>query len=106
MQTPQLIKPVDCVSKEEIREQIDRIDMEIISLFSKRFDYVREIVKFKTDSESVVAQSRKDEVIDLRGKWAEEAGLDKSTFEAMYRLLIDSNIQKEMESLKETTPNL
>ncbi len=101
MQTIQTKQPTDCVSKEEIRKQIDRIDREIISLFSLRFDYVREIVKYKTDRESVVAQSRKDEVIELRGKWAEEAGLDKSTFEEMYRLLIDNNIQKEMEILKE-----
>jgi len=105
MQTIQTKQPNDYVSKEEIREQIDMVDMEIISLFSKRFDYVREIVKYKTDSESVVAQGRKDEVIELRGKWAEQAGLDKSTFEAMYRLLIDNNIKKEMEILKKITPN-
>lgn len=92
--------PKDCNSKEEIRQQIDVIDKEIIALFAKRFVYVSEIVKFKNDAESVVAQDRKNEVIELRGKWAEEHGLDKDTFEQIYRFLVDHNIKKEMEILK------
>ena len=96
--------PGDCTSKEEIRQQIDVIDKEIIALFARRFEYVQAIVKFKKDAESVVAQDRKNEVIQLRGKWAEESGLDKDTFEEIYRLLIDSNIDKEMEILKKMIP--
>ncbi len=92
--------PKDCNSKEEIRQQIDVIDKEIIALFAKRFEYVSEIVKFKNDAESVVAQDRKNEVIELRGKWAEEHGLDKDTFEQIYRFLVDHNIKKEMEILE------
>jgi chorismate mutase len=96
--------PGECNSKEEIRQQIDAIDKEIIALFARRFEYVQAIVKFKKDAESVVAQDRKNEVIELRGKWAEESGLDKSTFEEIYRLLIDNNIDKEMEILKKMIP--
>jgi chorismate mutase len=97
--------PKDCNSKEEIRQQIDIIDKKIIALFTRRFEYVSEIVKYKNDVESVVAQDRKNEVIKLRGKWAEETGLDKSTFEEIYRLLIDSNIAKELEILKKMIPD-
>lgn len=92
--------PSECISKEEIRAQIDSIDKEIISLFGLRFQYVSEIVKYKTDIESVVAQDRKDHVIKQRGQWAEKHGLDKDTFEQMYRFLVDHNIGKEMEMLK------
>lgn len=96
----QLLKlPIDCMNKEEIRQQIDAIDMEIIKLFALRFEYVNEIVKFKNDMESVVAQDRKSEVIELRGKWAEELGLEKETFMCIYQCLIDSNIKKELEIL-------
>lgn len=92
--------PAECGSKEEIRAQIDLIDKEIIRLFGLRFQYVSHIVKFKSDPESVVAQDRKNEVIRLRGEWAEENGLDKQTFEEMYRFLIDHNIGKELEILQ------
>ena len=91
--------PSECISKDEIREQIDRIDQEIISLFAARFQYVSEIVKYKTDVESVMVQERKDHVIKIRGEWAEKHGLDKDTFEQIYRFLVDHNIGKELEML-------
>ena len=97
--------PTECKNKEEIRNQIDLIDKEIISLFALRFDYVSEIVKFKNDLESVVAQDRKKEVIDLRGKWAEEMGLDRATFERIFECLINHNINKELEILEKRTKN-
>lgn len=90
-------KPTECISKEEIRAQIDQLDKEIIRLFSLRFQYVSEIVKFKTDVKSVVAQDRKDQVIKIRGEWAEEAGLNKETFEQIFHFLLDHNISKELE---------
>ena len=92
--------PSECTCKEDIREQIDRIDREIIALFGLRFQYVSEIVKYKTDVESVVAQHRKDHVIKVRGEWAEKHGLDKDTFEQIYRFLVDHNIGKELEILE------
>ena len=96
--------PSECECKEEIRSQIDVIDKEIIALFALRFQYVSEIVKYKTDAASVVAQDRKDHVIKQRGEWAENQGLDKDTFEQIYRFLVDHNIGKELEIL-EKRPN-
>jgi chorismate mutase len=93
--------PTDCCSKEEIRAQIDKIDQEIIRLFGIRFQYVSNIVQFKTDTESVVAQDRKNEVIRVRGEWAKAHGLDQKTFEEIYRFLIDHNIGKELEILNQ-----
>lgn len=98
-------KPAECQNKEEIRAQIDEIDKEIIKLFALRFQYVSEIVKFKTDAESVVAQDRKDQVIKARGEWAHEHGLDKETFEQIYRFLVDHNIGKELEILSQKLKN-
>jgi len=95
-----VMSPSECNSKEEIRQQIDRIDKEIITLFALRFQYVSEIVKYKTDIESVVAQERKDQVIKERGEWAKNHGLDKATFEQIYRFLVDHNIGKELEMLE------
>ena len=92
--------PSECTGKEEIREQIDNIDQEIIALFGLRFQYVNEIVKYKNDVESVIAQHRKDHVIKVRGEWAEKHGLDKDTFEQIYRFLVDHNIGKELEMLE------
>lgn len=93
-------KPEDCRSLEEVRNQIDKIDEHIISLFSERHKYVEEIVRFKHDKDAIIAQERKDQVILQRKNWAAEKGLNATTFEKIYRLLVDSNIQHEMELLK------
>jgi len=92
--------PSECINMEEIRNQIDRIDQEIIQLFAKRSEYVHAIVKFKTDEVSVVAQERKDLVIKLRGEWAEQVGLDRQTFSEIFTRLLQQNISEEMQLLK------
>ena len=47
----------------------------------------------------MVALERKNEVIRMRGEWAEQKGLDKETFEQIFQCLVDSNIKKELEIL-------
>ncbi len=93
-------KPGNCNSIDEIRNEIDKLDKQIIQLFSKRHEFVREIVHYKTDEESVVAQSRKDKVINERASLAGDLGLDREIFKQIYTLLVESNINKELELLK------
>jgi isochorismate pyruvate lyase len=93
-------EPKECNSLEEVRNEIDKIDEYIISLFSVRHKFVEEIVRFKHDKEAIIAQERKDKVILQRKKWAESKGLNADTFEKIYTLLVESNIKHEMELLK------
>lgn len=95
-------KPSDCINIEDVRIQIDEIDQRIIKLFALRSEYVHEIVKFKTDEESVIAKKRKDLVIRLRGEWAEKAGLNRHTFEMIYLSLLNQNICEELILLEKT----
>ena len=92
--------PEDCQSLEEIRNVIDKIDEHIITLFSERHKYVEEIVRFKHDKDAIIAQERKEQVILQRKKWAESKGLNADTFEKIYTLLVNSNIEHEMKLLK------
>ena len=93
-------KPVECKSADEIRNEIDRIDRQIISLFAERHKYIEEIVKFKHDENSIVAYERKEKVINQRKTWAEDAGLNPETFKEIYTLLVESNIKHEMNILR------
>lgn len=96
-------KACDCKTIEEIRKQIDTIDLELIQLFAKRYEYVKEIVKFKEKSvDAIIAEERKQQVIGQRSKWAEESGLDRDTYARIFTELIDHNISKELEIFKET----
>jgi isochorismate pyruvate lyase len=86
-------KPQACETIDEIREAIDQLDLEIIQLFSLRHEYVKEIVKFKSGDESIVANDRREHVLTQRKAWAEERGLDPEMMEEIFRLLIEKNIQ-------------
>jgi isochorismate pyruvate lyase len=97
-------KPDQCESMEDIRNEIDTIDHKIINLFSERLHYVEEIVRFKHDEAAVIAQERKDFVINQRAKWAAEKGLDPIVFKKIYTVLVESNIKHELELLKSKKP--
>jgi isochorismate pyruvate lyase len=94
-------KAKDCNSKEEIRQQIDRVDCELIKLFAERTDYVREITKFKHfTSDEIIAEERKRLVIKQRSEWAEEYGLNKEIYARLFTLLLEHNITLEFEIFK------
>nr|WP_319570554.1 chorismate mutase [uncultured Draconibacterium sp.] len=92
--------PEDCHSLEELRNEIDKIDEHIILLFAERHKYVEAVVRFKNDKNAVIAQERKDAVIQQRRDWAELKGLNADVFEQIYTLLVESNISHEMNLLK------
>jgi isochorismate pyruvate lyase len=96
-------KAVECKSKEDIRQQIDLIDQELVKLFAKRTVYVREIVKFKEENpDAIIAMERKMHVIKERAEWAEKFGLDRDTYEQIFRKLVEHNISIEMNLMKKS----
>lgn len=94
-------QPSECTSITDVRCEIDRIDMEIIKQLSERFEYVKEVVKYKTnDKDSITAKERYNCVIKQRGEWAAENGLNTKVIEQVYKLLLDYFIEEEMKIVK------
>jgi isochorismate pyruvate lyase len=96
-----LIKPEDCRSIDEVRQQIDRIDSEVIRLFAVRNQYIKAIIPFKTNEDEVIAFDRKSLVIDQRTKMAADSGLDPVLFRQIFSMLVETNIRKELELFKQ-----
>ena len=92
--------PADCKNIEEIRKAIDTIDHQVLELFGLRYQYVKEIVRFKNNKESIVASDRQQFVFSQRKEWAKKFELDPDLFETIFKTLIDWNVQKELELLK------
>lgn len=88
--------PHECKNIAEVRHEIDTIDQEIIRLLSTRFAYVREVVKYKDGTTSgIEAKARRDEVINTRRQWAQEAGLDPDAIGEIYNCLVEYFIEEE-----------
>jgi isochorismate pyruvate lyase len=93
--------PHDCKDIVEVRTEIDSIDYEIMKLFGLRFQYVKQVVKYKENTpKSIIAAERKKVVIEKRREWAIENGLNPDVFEKIYRVLINHFIDEEMKLAK------
>lgn len=91
----------DCKNINDIREQIDSLDKQIISLLGTRFQYVKEIVKYKEKTEeSIVAADRRQAVLEQRRTWAADQNLNPEIIEQMYKNLIQYFIDEELKLIK------
>lgn len=90
------LPPADCMSKEDIRAQIDRLDAALLALFRERFDYVDRMVAIKQaeglpgfipDRVEAVAGNVRNEAV--------KQGLDGPLFEGLWRDLMAWNIAYE-----------
>lgn len=88
--------PSECTNIAEVRNEIDNIDKVIIRLLSERFEYVKEVVKYKEKTaSSIEASGRRNAALADRRKWAEEAGLSPDVIEEIYDRLIRYFIEEE-----------
>src|SRR5690606_3155310 len=87
--------PADCASKEEVRDEIDRIDRALLSLFAERHRYVTRMAQIKTDPHEAYDPKRIDAVIAKQRQRAEELELDEDQAELIWRTLIDWNVNYE-----------
>lgn len=89
---------MQCNSLEEVRENIDRIDDEMIKLIAERGTYVVQASAFKKNEEGVKAPNRVENVIAKVREKAEIYGADADMVEKLYRGMIQSFIEMEMKA--------
>ena len=77
-----------CASLAEVRDNIDRIDRQIVALMAERGKYVAEAGRFKADPAAVSAPARVEAIIARVKAMAREDGLAESVAELSYRAMI------------------
>ncbi len=92
--------PEECDTIADIRNEIDKLDHQIIESIGKRLTYVKEIVRFKSNEEDVIARKRYEEVLLKRREWAENQDLNPEIIEGIYKTLIQYFIDEQMKLLK------
>ena len=90
-----------CENLEQVRENIDRIDNEIIKLIAERGTYVVQASAFKKDEEAVKDTGRVEKVIAKVREKAEEYGANPDMVEALYREMISRFVSMEMKEFNE-----
>lgn len=87
--------PAECLTKEDVRAEIDRIDQELIALFAERHRYVTRMAQIKTDPHEANDPARIATIIAKQRKRAAELELDEDQAEMIWSKLIDWNINYE-----------
>lgn len=77
-----------CRSLAEVREHIDAIDREMLSLMAERGRYVAEAGRFKRDPAAVSAPARVEAILVKVKTLAAETGLSPEVAERTYRAMI------------------
>lgn len=77
-----------CASLGEVRDNIDRIDRQIVALMAERGKYVAEAGRFKADPSAVSAPARVEAIIVKVKALAREDGLAEPVAESAYRAMI------------------
>lgn len=87
---------MQCNSLDEVRENIDRIDDEIIKLIAERGNYVAQASAFKKDEKDVKAPKRVEAVIAKVKNKAIIYGVDPDLAEVLYKEMISHFINMEL----------
>lgn len=87
---------MECRSIEEVREHIDRIDGQIVSLLAERGTFVKQAARFKKTSDNVKAPQRVEQVISKVRTLSETLGANPFVTEQVYRAMISAFIDAEL----------
>src|SRR4051794_36555878 len=84
-----------CQTLGEVRQNIDRLDREIVRLMAERGQYVHEAARFKQNPGQVEAPQRAEAVVQKAMGLAKENGLSPAIAEAAYRAMVRAFIDYE-----------
>ncbi len=91
----------ECHNMPQIRAEIDRLDEELIALFAERWSYITRAAEIKKPiGLPARIESRVEQVVDNVKDLAHAQGLNVSTYEVMWRHLIESAIAHEVDLME------
>lgn len=89
-----------CKNIQQVRDNIDRIDDQIIKLIAERGEYVSQAAKFKKSADGVKDTARVENVIKGVREKAERFGADPDMAEALYREMISRFVKSELDDFE------
>lgn len=84
-----------CKTLGDVRDNIDRIDAQIVGLLAERGRYVKDAARFKRDAYQVSAPARQEQVLGKVKALAEQTGAYPEVVEAVYRAMMAGFIARE-----------
>ncbi len=86
----------ECRTLDEARQEIDKVDEEIVKLIALRNNYIKQIAHFKTSIDEVKAQDRIEDVISRVRRQAIDLDLSPNLINDLYLRMIDGMVESEI----------
>ncbi|MCK7610794.1 chorismate mutase [Roseibium sediminicola] len=94
------LKPAaNCTTKQDIRTAIDALDEDLLRIFALRQTYVRRMAELKQNPDQAFDHDRIETMVAALKARAEEQGLEGDQVEAVWRTLIDWNVDYERRTI-------
>ncbi|MDQ1325190.1 MAG: isochorismate pyruvate lyase [Campylobacterota bacterium] len=89
-----------CMTLQEAREEIDKVDEQIVMLIAKRNEYIKQIAHFKNSIDEIKADDRIQDVISRVREQAISLGLSPNLINDLYVRMIDAMVESEISEFK------
>ncbi len=86
----------NCNSLEEVREEVDKIDEQILKLIAKRKNLIKQAAKFKHSVEEIKTDERVEYVIDRARHLALTLGVNPNMVSEIYTTMINDMVESEI----------
>jgi isochorismate pyruvate lyase len=93
----------ECNSLEEVREEIDKIDDQIVELIAKRNRYIHQAAKFKNSIDDIKADERIEQVKQRVRAKAIELDVSPNMISELFTKMIDEMVESEIAQFRDTT---
>ena len=85
----------------ELRRQIDKLDNDLLELFSKRMRVSREIGQYKKEHQMPILQAQRyEEILERRARQAVELGMDREFMRTVMQAIHEESIRQQMKVLE------
>lgn len=92
----------NCNSLDEVRDEIDKVDLEIVKLIAARKDLVKQAANFKNTIEEIKADERVDDVLNKVRHQALSLSLSPNLVAEIYQRMIDDMVETEIAQFRNT----
>ena len=89
-----------CNSLEEVRDQIDKLDLQLVELISERSHLIRQAAGFKNSVDEVKAETRINFIIQRVRNKAIALGINPNMMTELFTLMIDEMVEMEISEFR------
>jgi len=89
-----------CDSLQEVRDEIDKIDMKLVDLISERSHLIRQAAAFKNSVDEVKAEDRIDDIMQRVRKRAIELNINPNMMSDLFTIMIDEMVETEISEFR------